>query len=140
MQAITFTHEVGGPTISSFSSSASAFVIGSRATFTVTASGGTGALTYAYRGLPSDCSSANVSSLTCTPTATGTFTITVMVTDAAGRSATATVEVAVNQSYPLTPTIFGLEPPVFIGVTAFVIAIAQAGFLVARRRMKRAVR
>jgi YVTN family beta-propeller protein len=140
MQAITYTQVVGPPTISSFSSSASAFVIGSKVTFTATASGGTGALTYAYRGLPSDCSSANVSSLTCTPTATGTFTITVTVTDAAGRSATATVEVAVNQSHPLTSTIFGLEPPVFIGVTAFVIAIAQAGFLVVRRRMKRAVR
>src|SRR3989442_295622 len=37
-------------------------------------------------------------------------------------------------------TIFGLDPPVFFGATAVVIAIAVAGVVVAVRRRKRAVR
>ena len=71
-------------------------------TLTVTARGGTGPLTYAYAGLSSGCSSANVSSLTCTPTATGTFTVTVTVTDAVGKSATATVDLIVNPPFVST--------------------------------------
>jgi YVTN family beta-propeller protein len=244
MRSVTFTQTAGPPTIGSFSASASAFVLGSSVTLTITASGGTGVLTYAYGGLPAGCSSANVSALTCTPTATGVFRITATVTDAAGRRATATVDVTVNppfmstvdcgqgltcsirsnaalsnvrftgntirftatgpletQAYAnmtvpkaaiqnihsvhvrvnhnsiddsamivtsdgtnyylyitfalhsaveidieLAPTadvrltIFGLDPPILFGTTAFILAIAPLGALVALRRKKRSVR
>jgi hypothetical protein len=67
----------------------------------VTASGGTGPLTYSYAGLPPGCSSANTSSLFCAPNNSsltycvpilgypcwGWYNITVTVTDSAGASA-----------------------------------------------------
>src|SRR5256886_12338773 len=101
-QTITFAVVPSGPTISSFSVSSPPVARGSSVTLTVTARGGTGPLTYAYAGLSSGCSSANVSSLTCTPTATGTFTVTVAVTDAVGKSATATVDLIVNPPFVST--------------------------------------
>ena len=55
--------------------------------FYANASGGTGVYTYAYVGLPSGCSTANSSRLSCTPTATGTFTVTVFANDTGGGSA-----------------------------------------------------
>ncbi len=39
---------------------------------------------YSYSGLPTGCSSANASTLSCVPTATGNFTIILTVTDAGG--------------------------------------------------------
>ncbi|HEX9565977.1 MAG TPA: hypothetical protein VGA48_00080 [Thermoplasmata archaeon] len=139
-QTIAFSAVASGPTISSFSASASSITLGSSVTLAVTATGGTGRLTYAYAGLPSGCASANVSALTCSPTATGSFTITVTVTDAVGQSTTATVALFVNPALTVSPTIFGLDPPVLFGATAFVIAIAVAGVVLAIRGKKRAVR
>lgn len=139
-KAITFSIARSAPTISTFSASPSTITLGSSVRFTVTATGGTGGLTYAYADLPSGCSSGNVSALTCTPTATGGFTITVTVTDVAGQSATATVELIVNPTPTSATTIFGLDPPVFFGATAFVIAIAVAGAVLTIRRKKRAFR
>ena len=46
----------------------------------------------------------------------------------------------VTQTVPWTTTIFGLDPTVFFGMTAVVIAVAVAGAVVAIRRKKRAGR
>jgi hypothetical protein len=69
------------PTVSQFSATPNQLVLGSTVTFAVTASGGTGALTYVYTGLPGGCPTTNSSTVACTPNGTGTFTVTVMVTD-----------------------------------------------------------
>lgn len=60
-----------------------------------TATGGYGAVTYTYTGLPPGCPGLDVAQLTCTPTAPGNFTVTVWVTDQSGgnRSASALLDV-----------------------------------------------
>jgi hypothetical protein len=71
----------------------------------VSASGGTGPLTYSYSGLPAGCSSSNTSSLLCTPSNSsltycvpvfnypcwGWYNVTVAVTDSVGESASTLV-------------------------------------------------
>lgn len=69
---------------------------GSATTLTVSASGGTGALTYAYGGLPSGCSSSDTATLSCTPSGSGTFTVSVTVTDTLGVSANASAVLTVQ--------------------------------------------
>ncbi len=144
-KAITFSATSGGPTISSFVVSASTITVGSSATFTATASGGTAPLTYAYTGLPSGCSSANTSALTCTPTATGSFTVTVTVTDSAGRTTTATVSLTINpqpSGGPSTNRILGLPAAQAYAIfAAIAIAIVVGGTVaVVRSRRKRMMR
>lgn len=56
-------------------------------TFSVSATGGSGTLTYTWTGLPTGCTSLNASTVTCRPTASGTAQIAVDVTDSNGRSA-----------------------------------------------------
>jgi hypothetical protein len=70
-----------------------------RTTFlNVSASGGSGTLSYAYTGLPAECSSSNVSSLPCTPSAIGTFSVRVYVNDSAGGTDTTTASLTVTRS------------------------------------------
>ena len=88
----------GGPTISGFTATPSSVSLGSMTTFSVSASGGTGALSHAYAGLPSGCSSSDTASLPCTSTAAGTFTVRVYVNDSAAQSATTTTSLTVNPS------------------------------------------
>lgn len=52
----------------------------------VTASFGTGSLTYSYSGLPSGCVSANTPLLTCVPQSSGSFSVAAVVTDSLGVS------------------------------------------------------
>ncbi|MDE1836852.1 MAG: PKD domain-containing protein [Euryarchaeota archaeon] len=56
--------------------------------FWANASGGTGTYSYTYNGLPSGCTSQNVSTLSCGPAVVGSQTITVSVKDTGGGSAT----------------------------------------------------
>ncbi len=69
--------------------------------FYANASGGTSVYHYAYSGLPSGCSTANTSRLSCSPTAPGGFIVTVWVNDTGGGKATSSISFIV---YP-DPTV-----------------------------------
>jgi hypothetical protein len=97
------------PSVTGLSFAPSSIPLGQATQLTTSASGGTGGLSYDYVGLPSGCSSTNVSTFSCTPIASGTFTVTVVVTDALGVNAThhATLTVASlgsTSTPPPTPT------------------------------------
>ncbi|MDE1820857.1 MAG: hypothetical protein KGJ23_12580 [Euryarchaeota archaeon] len=96
--SLTVNPSSGGLTISGFSATPSVVSLGSMTTFTVSATGGTGALSFTYAGLPSGCTTSNTASLACTPTVRGSFTVRAYVNDTAARSATATTPLIVNPS------------------------------------------
>ena len=83
------------PTISAFNAVPSSIVVGGTTTFTTSALGGIGGLTYRYTGLPVGCSSTNSASFTCTPAAPGTFTVRLYVNDSQGDSANLTTGLTV---------------------------------------------
>lgn len=62
--------------------------VGQTVTISTHASGGWGAYTYDWSGLPTGCTSANRDTISCTPSAHGDFAIKVSVTDANGFTAT----------------------------------------------------
>jgi len=98
------------PLISSFSASPTSVTVGSWTNFSVTVTGGTGALHYSYDGLPFGCVSANLTKLACRPTATGAYNVRVYVNDSASHSANSTAPLTVNappvtlMSVAVTPT------------------------------------
>lgn len=61
---------------------------GQSAYLVATLSGGTGAYTVQWLGLPGGCASANRSALTCAPNETGSFPVNVRATDSIGGNAT----------------------------------------------------
>jgi YVTN family beta-propeller protein len=82
--------------ITSFSATPANISLGSSTLLQVSVTGGTGALSYLYSGVPHGCSSLNTPSLACSPSAVGTFNVTVLVTDSTGSSVSASVTVVVN--------------------------------------------
>ena len=110
--------------ILSFVASPTSLSLGEKVTFTVSTSGGYGALSYSYTNLPASCFSTNATTLSCTPTSGGNYDVTVRVTDQAGETATATVSITTSPQkvipQPQTiglPVIFG----VIVGISAIVI-------------------
>ncbi len=87
-------------------------LLGRSTTLTATPSGGQAPLTYAYLDLPAGCTSANASTLACTPTQVGVYTIEVNVTDPVGQhaigSATLSVEAHLTATLVASPTSIGL--------------------------------
>ena len=101
----------------------------------VTASGGTGGLSYAYAGLPVGCASMNVSSLACAATTPGTYTVTVTVTDALHQSANATATFVVNGAAGPGGLLSGVPSAVLaLLVLAVVFLVAFLVVLTLRRR------
>ena len=98
------------PTIDSFVASATNVTLGGSLTFTVAASGGTGALSYQYGGLPTGCLDVNRSTLTCTPTAEGTYLVEVSVLDAVGVSTVSNLTIEVVHA-PIIPPPGGPATP-----------------------------
>lgn len=90
------------PSIVSFSAQPSSIALTSSTTFDVSASGGSGTLSYAYSSLPPGCSSQDTASLPCVPTSPGVYSVGVTVTDSLARSASATTVLTVGTGYPLT--------------------------------------
>jgi YVTN family beta-propeller protein len=84
------------------------------------ASGGTGALQYAYSGLPPGCSSRNAAVIDCVPQAPGTFTVAVNVTDAAAGLVSAKVELTVepDPTVLVAPTAAAVDGSTAIGFDA----------------------
>ncbi len=119
---------VTGPTISSFIVSPNPVTLGSTAVYTVTASGGTAPLAYAYAGLPTGCTTANSATLNCTPTAAGNFSTTVTVTDANSKSATSTTTLSVTQPPGPVVTAFLASPAIItLGSTSYLNATVTGG-------------
>ncbi len=88
------------PVISGFAASEASLQVGQTTTLSVTYSGGTPPLAFAYSNLPTGCSSTNSSSLICQPTAAGNYSVSVELTDALGRASNATVDVVVVSLTP----------------------------------------
>jgi hypothetical protein len=84
------------PAIAAFLAEPSNLTEGQSVSFVLNASGGTGALNVTYFGLPSGCSTANVTVLTCTPTTAGTYRVTALVTDRDGISTSASTQIVVG--------------------------------------------
>lgn len=114
---------VADPSVSAFTAAPNSVKNGDSVTFSVTVSGGTGPYSLVYSGLPSGCSSANRTSLTCRPSATGTYTVLVNVTDHFGKLATGSVTLKVTSSS--SSTFLGL-PSVegYLLLAAIVIIVA----------------
>lgn len=107
--------------VSSFGASPNTLTLGGTSTFAVATTGGSGAFSYAYTGLPSGCTTANATSLSCTPTATGSSTVKVFVNDTQGVSASATTVLTVSPVPVLTSV--SVNPS-----SVTLLAGSQAGF------------
>ena len=130
-QALSFT-VFSDPTVSSFSTSPGSLLEGVSTTFVATVTGGRAPLTYSYLGLPAGCSSANVSTFSCTPSATGTFIVYVIVLDANGFNVTQNTTLTVNPSFLGLPA---LEGYALVGGIALA-AVAATVLLLSRRKRR----
>ena len=120
------------PTIESLDPSAAKVVQGDAWTLGVSASGGTGALTYSYQGLPPECASADTPVLSCTASTVGNYTVTVTATDSLGVAGSAITHLEVAPT-PIGPTHGGgpgggggggSSPPVVDSATLFIVGVA----------------
>ncbi len=117
----------GGPGITSFTLSAPTISLGGTVWINVSATGGVLPYTYTYTGLPKGCSSANTSTLSCTPTASGQFPwINATVTDHTGASVsrgpltlnvTATVPPPQVTYFAAMPSLVALGGTVYLNAT-----------------------
>ncbi|HEV2166973.1 MAG TPA: hypothetical protein VGS23_08390, partial [Thermoplasmata archaeon] len=96
--------------------------------------GGSGALHFAWSGLPSGCSAITGANLTCQVPGSGTFDVKVTVTDGAGGNATASSTLTVAASFLGLPELEGYA--VLGGVLGIVAVSAAALYLVSRRRRR----
>ncbi len=103
---------------------------------TTSVNGGSGNFSYAWTGLPPSCSSANSSTLACTPTLNGTFGIVVTVRDSNGGSASSDVLSLTVEPRVVPPA--SAEPPYLLIAGLVVLAAAVAIVVVLVRRRKRA--
>ncbi len=101
----TFTVTPAPLAISSLTASPASIPSGGTTFLNVTATGGYPAYTYLYNGLPSDCASANASTLTCSSILAGTYDVTVKVTDTASNSATRSAPFTVQPSVASKPVV-----------------------------------
>jgi hypothetical protein len=124
------------PSIGQFTASVSPVTVGSTTYLQTTVNGGSGVYTFVYSHLPAGCTSANKSSLPCTPSVTGSFNVTVTVTDSFGRSATAQTEFVVQSAS--APSGFlgfsGSTGYLLIGLVILVVLIAVVALVMLMRR------
>ena len=122
-----------GLAIASFSINPATVAVGHGTMLTTNSSGGVGALTYHYTGLPPGCSSQDVASLSCIPSDAGGYAIRVYVNDSGGYSANATAKLAVTGIS--SPTSI-LVSPMFLDsiLTVFVIVVVLMMLTAARRK------
>ena len=103
-----------------------------------TTSGGSGGLSFTWRGLPGGCTGSSAGSVTCDPSQSGTFNINVTATDSNGGSSSTQTSVTVSapttalglpasQSYLLIAGVVGVV----------VIAVALVALMMRRKRTAR---
>ncbi len=132
---------IGRPYVLAFAASPSVIELGEGTTFVVTTNASY-PLTFAYLDLPSGCTSANVTRLSCGPRTAGNFTVEVAVANRAGnRTVVATtLDVLATAAPPTGPTAGSpSDLSLWLALTAAVavaagIAAAWAGDRAARRR------
>ena len=113
------------PSIGSFMASTAGLDLGQGSTLLVSASGGYGALSYSFSGLPPGCATADATVLSCTPSATGNFSVIVTVTDLNGFSVAAEpVSLVVNPDPVATVVAAPSETDVGLNI-AFAITASQ---------------
>lgn len=119
------------PVIKSFVASPSSIDVGSSTTLTVDVTDGLAPYTFSYSQLPPGCSSANQSSISCTPSSSGKYEPEVTVIDARGHSVVATTPLTVNST--TTPAPFAVDTftatpnPVTVNSTTTLVVVLQGG-------------
>jgi plastocyanin len=123
--------------ISSFTASLTSVDAGDKVTFTVTTSGGYGALSYSYANLPAGCLSTNSTTLSCSPTSAGNYRVTVIVSDRAMESANATTTITVGPQRILgLPQAMGLAV-IFAAIVGTSTMLIMSVALALRRKKRR---
>jgi len=126
-----------------FVASPSNVTLGQSVSFSVSATGGIGALTYAYVGLPPGCAASDAPTVRCTPTLAGHYSVTASVTDTVGIQGFATAIVNVTSvapppTSPSHPTTFlslpGVDGYILVGGLALVAVLAGVGYWFTRIR------
>src|SRR5439155_1276802 len=113
------------PSIDSFLASPTGLDLGQGSSLLVSASGGYGALSYLFSGLPPGCATADATALSCTPSATGNFMVIVTVADLNGFSVAAEpVPLVVNPDPVATVVAAPSETDVGLKI-AFAISASQ---------------
>ncbi len=87
---------IARPSISSFTIMPGNIALGGSIALSLVATGGIGPLTYSYLGLPPGCTSANTTTLSCTPANVGHYSVVGSVTDPWGFQAFAAAQVNVS--------------------------------------------
>ncbi len=130
------------PAVATFDASSNPVAPDSSTSLAVEVAGGTGPFTFSYGGLPSGCSSSNVSTLTCTPTVSGRFSISVLVTDRFDRSANGTLQLTVGTPHggvTLGSALDWLATPIgeLLVLLPAVAGVTLSAVIVRGRRMRR---
>ncbi|HTT26461.1 MAG TPA: kelch repeat-containing protein, partial [Thermoplasmata archaeon] len=100
----------GSLSVSAFAPSRPTAAVNETVTLRVAASGGVGALTYAYAGLPPGCTSSNTAALACTPAAAGTYRITATVSDTEGHAVQVPLVLVVVEAISGTLVLLAFAP------------------------------
>lgn len=101
------------PLVVSVSVNESTVPFAGNVTFSASATGGSGPLTFAFLGMPAGCRSANVSTFTCRPGQNGSFLVSVVVSTPFDQSATASARLTVLPPVYTVPfEEYGLAPGV----------------------------
>jgi YVTN family beta-propeller protein len=144
------TYGVPAPVVTSFAAAPASVDVGSNVVLSASIQGGTLPLSFAYTDLPGTCTTANSSTLNCTPSTVGSWRVMLRVTDALGRWATANTTLAVrplpakNGTSPLsTPNgsstgfeFSGLSPVVVYSTIAGAVALLVLAGILLRRRSR----
>ena len=115
------------PSISNFTASPTALVVGSTTALRANTSGGNGELAYRYTGLPPGCSSSNTADLLCTPSRVGSYSVRVFVNDSGGNSINASVALSVEQ-FPINSFV-AIPSSVVVGSSTEFQVNASGGYV-----------
>ena len=115
-----------GPAVTRPTASPSAIYVNESVTFAATASGGTGYLMYSWVGLPTGCSSQNLTTLACTPSVSGNFSVQFRATDMIGGAATSPALSYIVYAIPSAGRPTASPPAIDLGQSV-IFATAGAG-------------
>ncbi|HZY69510.1 MAG TPA: hypothetical protein VFF67_00835 [Thermoplasmata archaeon] len=114
------------PAVVAFVSRPASIDLGQSIELDVTSSGGTGATTSTYSGLPLGCSGSSAPVVNCSPRDAGEFSVRVTQRDAVGYSASATALVTVNPD-PTLQSFTANPPNLTLGENTSLVAVVAHG-------------